>query len=144
MFENVPFEPRNVLVASYPWESQVVQYPQTNKPGVHYFAGVLPPEAHPEGKPLTVDCLLYYGSDKHLHGILNHYDEAFDYPGSLERPGNVNLWVDLAWQRRGIGSLLMFEAKRRWKIDLSKQDYTIEGLLFLNGYLGQQPHDGQS
>jgi GNAT superfamily N-acetyltransferase len=104
----------------YSWESQVWQYPQKDSPGVHYYPGVLP-----DGR--VVDCLLWYGSDRKLHGILNHYDEAFCHPGSPEKPGNVNLWVDPAWQRMGIGTALVKDAMRRWDLDPEQQQYSTQG-----------------
>lgn len=114
--------------AIWPWESQVWQYPQVNRPGIHYFRGDIP------DTDLSVDCLLFYGKDRRLHGILNYYGEDFNDPDGLERPGNVNVFVDPQTRRQGIATALLDEARRRWPFDPEQQGYTPEGRAFINSY----------
>ena len=90
-------------------------------------------------KNRAVDCLLWYGRDKRLHGVLNYYGEEFDYPGSLERPGNVNVFVDPAWRGKGIATALCDEALRRWPhLRPEQQTYSIDGVQFIDRYLGKK------
>lgn len=106
----------------YSWDSQVRQYPRTGRPGVEYFAGVIP-------DVMTVDCLLYRDADGLVVGILNHYP-VDNLP--LERAGNVNIWVHPDWKRKGIGSLLWQEASYRWDINLAQQRFTLSGAHLAN------------
>jgi GNAT superfamily N-acetyltransferase len=101
----------------YSWHSQEQQYPATGLPGINYFKGELP-----DGK--WVDCLLYRDDEGVLVGILNHY--PFCFPG-LEEKGNVNIWIKPSRQRQGIGTALVTEAIRRYKINFEQQRYTEAG-----------------
>lgn len=112
------------------WESQVVQYPEFGPPGIEYFAGVV------EGYAQPVDCLLWRGGDKRVHGILNYY--SIDYP-PWEKAGNVNVWVQPGWQRKGIGSRLIRVAQRRWgPINWQQQQYTEAGAAFARHMMGEK------
>lgn len=103
------------------WESQVVQYPTAGPPGVSYFEGDVS-EVYPDHPP--VDCLLWRSEQGTLHGILNHY--PVDY-GTLERKGNVSLFVDPEWRRQGIATRLVTEAWSRWDTTLRQQTFTVDG-----------------
>ena len=127
------WQPKSVIAVTWPWESQVWQYPQEGKPGIRYYRGDIPDSDY------FVDCLLFYGKDGRLHGILNYYDDQFDHPESLERPGNVNVFVDPKCRRQGIGSALLDEAVKRWGVDLTAQAYSVEGMGFIDRYLGRKP-----
>lgn len=108
----------NVTLAAdflFSWESQANQYPAKGRPGVSYFAGETPLG--------TVDCLLYRDIKGNVVGILNHY--GFD--SIWEKPGNVNIWVRPDKQRRGIATLLVREAARRWDVNLDQQRFTESG-----------------
>jgi len=100
-----------------PWETQVVQYPESGPPGLSYFPGRTPLG--------VIDCLLWRNEAGEVVGILNHY--PFRTPEGQE-PGSFNLWVKPGWQRRGIGTQLGSEAERRWTIDMDKQNFTAEGV----------------
>ena len=129
---SLPFTPRMVQGPMLTWESQACQYPSTGEPGITYLAGDIPDEE-------PVNCLLYYGKDGRLAGILNHY--AVDYP-PYEQAGNANTFVHPLKRRQGIATALLKEAMRRWDIDLSQQQYSREGLvlvtrLYQRGALGE-------
>lgn len=106
----------------YSWTSQVRQYPAKGRPGVEYFAGVIP-------DVMTVDCLLYRDADGHIVGILNHYP-VDNLP--WETAGNVNIWVRSDWQRKGVASLLVQEARHRWNVTLEGQRFTHAGAALAN------------
>lgn len=110
--------------AMYTWESQARQYPKKNPPGVHYFPGHTPSG--------TVDCLLYYGPNRRLWGVLNHYPQ--DFP-PWEKAGNVNVYVDPGRRRRGVASALLDEAMRRWHLSADRQQYSDAGARFAEAYL---------
>ena len=118
-----PPAPRRVVMRSeFPWESQACQYPPTGD-GLVYFAGGTP--------RMTVDCLLSFGSDQKLWGVLNHYPKAAP---PLQERGSINIIVDPTKQRRGVATSLLTEAQARWKIDLSRQQTTEAGQNFLAAY----------
>lgn len=100
----------------FPWESQVVQYPEVGPPGIDYFKGDI-------GEGQWVDCLLYRDADGRVVGILNHY--PFETP--WEKVGNVNIWIHPERQRQGVGSALVLEAMSRYGIDFEQQRYTYAG-----------------
>jgi predicted acetyltransferase len=104
------------------WQTQAKQYPEHGK-GIEYFKGEMK-----DGK--WVDCLLYYGKDSNLKGVLNFY--PFDF--SHERKGNVNLEVKLSERRKGIATALLDEGIKRFQIDLRKQIYTESGRKFIKKY----------
>lgn len=104
---------------TYSYESQVVQYPRLGAPGIEYFAG-------DGGFAKPVDCLLWRDDEGLVRGILNHY--PVDMPPH-EKAGNINLFIDPARQRQGIGTALVREANRRWgPINWNQQRYTKAGI----------------
>jgi GNAT superfamily N-acetyltransferase len=107
---------RRMVGEPFSWESQARQYPVKHAPGVTYFAGVTPTG--------TVDCLLYYGPNRRLWGVLNHYGQ--DFP-PYEVAGNVNVFVDPARRRMGVGSALLREAWARWPFSADQQRYSEAG-----------------
>lgn len=112
---------------AFSWESQYEQYPKRSSPGIKYFAG------HMEQG--TVDCLLYYDDNGRLRGILNHY--PFTYlPYEVE--GNVNIWVDPKYQRRGVATALLTEAMKRWEFRPQQQSYTEAGEAFIRAFWGEK------
>lgn len=120
--------PEATLHRVYSWESQQRQYPRLGAPGISYYAGPMP-QISPD---YIVDCLLWRDDDGIVRGILNHYG----MDGSLlEARGNVNIWVDPAWKRRGIATALITEAVRRWDIDPAQQRYTPEGSALVTALL---------
>jgi GNAT superfamily N-acetyltransferase len=108
----------------YSWESQVQQYPRFGVPGrISYFAGVVDSQTTP------VDCLLWRDENGLLRGILNHY--PIDYP-PFERAGNVNLWVDPEWQKRGIGTDLVKKCIELYgPLKVEQQKYSRDGAEFI-------------
>jgi GNAT superfamily N-acetyltransferase len=114
---------------AYVWESQVIQYPVRGPRGIAYYAGKVNEHERP------VDCLLFRDKNGKLRGILNYY--AVDYP-PYEVAGNVNVWVEPRWQKRGVGVKLLAEADRRWKIDLQRQRYTEAGVRLVTAYLAKR------
>jgi GNAT superfamily N-acetyltransferase len=111
-----PVNPIINAVGVYSWTSQARQYPKLGKPGIGYFPGPTP-----HG---VVDCLLWRDTAGHLRGILNHY--PFNAP-HLEQKGNVNVWVQPGWQRRGIATALVQEAQARWGVNFAQQRFTTAG-----------------
>lgn len=106
------------------WENQARQYPKYGS-GITYFKG--------ECEDNTwADCLLYYGYDNELHGILNHY--PFDMP-PYQKAGSVNLQVRPDRRRKGIATALLDEAIKRFNINLDDQEYTPDGERFIKNYM---------
>ena len=106
------------------WENQARQYPKYGS-GITYFKG--------ECEDNTwVDCLLYYGYDNELHGILNHY--PFEMP-PYQKAGSVNLQVRPDRRRKGIATALLDEAIKRFNIILGDQEYTPDGEMFIKNYM---------
>lgn len=103
------------------FDSQVEQFDRVGPSGISYVKGELSATTH-------VNCLLYRDDDGVLIGVLYHYPQDVT---PWEKAGNVNVLVDPAQQRRGIGSQLLREALRRWVIDLDAQDYTAAGRNFV-------------
>lgn len=110
--------------AGFTFESQVKQYPEDGPKGISYFAG-----EQPEG---IVDCLLYRDKSGKVRGILNHY--PVDFPPH-EKAGNLNVFVEARFQRKGIASKLLAEADKRWRIDWEQQNYTEAGAHLVKKYL---------
>lgn len=81
---------------------------------------------------MWVDCLLYYGYDNELHGILNHY--PFEMP-PYQKTGSVNLQVRPDRRRKGIASALLDEAIKRFNVKLEDQEYTPDGERFIKNYV---------
>lgn len=109
------------------WESQARQYEQSGPPGITYFRGDLT-DMEPIGK-VYVDCLLHYGEDGTLDGILNHY--PMDLP-PFEKAGAFNVWVREDRRRTGIARRLFAEGCRRWLLDVTKQRWTEAGAAWIN------------
>jgi GNAT superfamily N-acetyltransferase len=103
------------------WKSQAVQYPKRAAPGILYL--------HPSA---GIHCLLFYGPDRKLQGILNYYSRAFP---PFEIAGNINLWVRPDCLRQGIGTQLLQAAMARWPLDFAQQRYTAEGLALVRAVL---------
>jgi GNAT superfamily N-acetyltransferase len=120
------------------WENQAPQYHNVkpDRPGIVYFQG------QDEGMENYVDCLLMFDENLELVGILNMFN--FDFP-PLERKGNVTMFTHPDKLRRGIGSALLDEARRRWPVNFDQQNYTREGAAFINRYVQRRTlPDGMS
>lgn len=102
------------------WDTQVVQYPARDTPGIHYFRGDI-------GQGMWVDCLLHYDPDGSLSGILNHCPQ--DIP-PFEKKGAVNMWVRPDRVRQGIGTALVDEAFDKWRFFGEDQRLTPNGAGF--------------
>jgi GNAT superfamily N-acetyltransferase len=113
------------------WGDQAPQYHRVkpDRPGIVYFRGQDPGMEH------HVDCLLMFDENLELVGILNMFN--FDFP-PLEKKGNVTMFTRPDRLRRGIGSALMDEARRRWTVDFDRQDFTRTGAAFINRYVQQR------
>ena len=113
------------------WENQAPQYHSVkpDQPGIVYFRGQDPGMEH------HVDCLLMFDEKLELVGILNMFN--FDFP-PLERKGNVTMFTHPDKLRRGIGSALLDEARRRWPVNFDQQNYTKAGAAFMNRYVQQR------
>ncbi len=105
------------------WESQARQYPK-NGTGITYFKGEFEDNT-------WVDCLLYYGYDNKLHGILNHY--PCEIP-PYQKAGSVNIQIRPDRRRKGIATALLDEAIKRFNINLEIQEYTPDGEKFIKKY----------
>lgn len=114
--------PTNSVV--FLWQNQARQYPRYGT-GITYFKGICEDD-------MWVDCLLYYGYDNELHGILNHY--PFEMP-PYQKTGSVNLQVRPDRRRKGIASALLDEAIKRFNVKLEDQEYTPDGERFIKNYV---------
>ena len=114
--------PTNSIV--FLWQNQARQYPKHGT-GITYFKGICEDN-------MWVDCLLYYGYDNELHGILNHY--PFEMP-PYQKTGSVNLQVRPDRRRKGIASALLDEAIKRFNVKLEDQEYTPDGERFIKNYV---------
>lgn len=118
---------------AFSWESQARQYAYRDAPGICLERHSTAELGARLGEPLAfIDCLLYRDEDGLLVGILNHYPDS---NSEIEHAGNANIWVKPDHQRQGIGTALLKEAMRRWDLDLEQQNYTTQGVLFINGLL---------
>ncbi|RYP84241.1 hypothetical protein EKO23_16405 [Nocardioides guangzhouensis] len=108
------------------WPVVAREHPRVGPPGIRHE--VL---WHRTGK--SADCLSWRDNAGQVRGLLYHY--RCDFP-PYERRGNVNLLIDPAWHRRGLGSYLLAEADRRWELDFSQQSYTTAGLALVRTHLG--------
>lgn len=113
---------------THPWESQVHQFAERGGPGLEYRLEFDLPEDPDRERP--IHCLLWRDDSGVLRGVLYYYEK--DIP-PLEKAGNVNVFVDPAHQRQGIGRRLVQEALSRWPIDLDSQRYTVGGARLVNG-----------
>jgi hypothetical protein len=95
----------------FEWENQSRQYPATGK-GIQYFKGICKNDK-------WVDCLLYYGDDNKLQGVLNYY--LFGFP-PYQRRGSINLEVRSDKRRQGIAAALLNEGMSRFKINLKNKN----------------------
>lgn len=114
--------PKNSI--AFLWQNQARQYPRHGT-GITYFKGICEDN-------MWVDCLLYYGYDNELHGILNHY--PFEMP-PYQKAGSVNLQVRPDRRRKGIASALLDEAIKRFNVKLEDQEYTPDGERFIKNYV---------
>ncbi len=114
----------NEIGKVFEWENQSKQYPLLGK-GIMYFKGNLTVNR-------WVDCLLYYGDDYSLQGILNYY--SFDFL-PFERKGNVTIQVREDKRRTGIATSLLDEAMSMFQINLYQQKYTLLGKKFIMYYI---------
>lgn len=124
----------------YEWHTQVPQYAKTGEPGVTYEQNHIKAATGVDatGQPVPgppVDCLLWRDPEGVLRGILNHYPIAIP---PFEEAGNVNVWVDPDWQRRGIATALCEAAMQRWPVDLDQQSYTPAGAAFVAAWEQRQ------
>lgn len=109
-------------VTTFSFASQAAQYPARGPKGIGYLEG-------PDG----IGCVLYRDKHGKLRGILNYYSQPLP---PYERAGNINIFVDPRFTRRGIATRLLDEALRRWpKIDLGAQRYTMSGARFIAAYM---------
>lgn len=123
---------RNRLMTSgvFSWESQAGQYPAIGSPGIRYYRGSFP------GKmKFYVDCWLYRDESGELVGILNHYP----IPSRYQKKGDVNIWVRPDKKRCGIATALLKHALKTYDdIDLRRQDYSNEGLMFIKSFVERE------
>lgn len=113
---------------AFTWASQVKQYPKIGPRGITVFEGHLDAAflaEHRMTKPVL--CLCWRDDRGLLRGVLNYYQE--DSP--WEKKGNANTFVDPEWYRKGIGTALLTDGVKRWRIDLRQQRYTVQGAGFV-------------
>jgi len=108
----------------FQWDKQAEQYPKHGS-GITYFKGF-----YEDCK--WVDCLLFYGEDNELQGILNHY--PFEKP-PYQKKGSVNIQVRSDKRRNGIATALLDEAIGRFQVKLKRQEYTPSGDRFIKKYM---------
>ena len=108
----------------FAWENQAKQYPEHGT-GIIYFKS-------PWRNGKWIDCLLYYGNDSLLIGILNYYPfDIFPY----QKKGSVNIQVRMDKRRNGIATALLDAAITRFIINLKRQEYTPSGERFIKKYM---------
>ena len=111
---------------AFVWKSMEKQFPPFGK-GIHHFKNQIE-----EDPPEWVDCLLYYGSDNKLEGILNYLPCDGT---SFQKKGSISIHVREDKRRMGIATKLLNEALLVYDIDLYEQDYTDLGKLFIEKYI---------
>lgn len=107
---------------AFSFERQRVQYPERGEPGITYFLARLPDGAR-------VEVLLHRDADGIVDGILQHYPQ--DLPPYQQR-GSVNVLVDPKRFRQGIATALLKVGGPRFKIDLTRQEFTPDGAALAN------------
>ncbi len=123
------------------WLKEVGQYEHLvrTRPGIMYFRGQ---KEEWKRRGQWVNCLLCYrqagpeGSDVQLVGVLNHF--PVDFPDEGEKAGNITIFVAPWYKRRGVGTELLNEAIRRWRVDLGQQNYTVAGAAFANAFVARR------
>ena len=118
---------KKVIITRNPvfeWENQAKQYPCAGT-GIIYIKGKL-------RNNIWVDCLLYYGDDNRLQGILNHYPVDMS---PYQKLGSVNIQVRSDKRRTGIATVLLNEGIKRFKINLKNQEYTLSGERFIRKFM---------
>lgn len=148
-----PLPPVNVPGEGfYTWATQWPQYPKLGPPGLGYVEHIVEVGTSPtlaidprDGVlkvavariKASVDCLLLRNRKGALVGILNHYPvDIHEMDGVLlESAGNVNVWVRPNRRHRGLATILVAEADRRWAIDWHRQSYTAGGRALIERYL---------
>lgn len=117
-----------VYERAYTWESQVVQYSRIGLPGrISHYSGRV------ASHDVPVDCLVWRDEMGKVRGILNYY--SVDFP-PWEQAGNVNVWVDPAWQRRGIGLALVKRCVEMYgPLKVEQQNYSRTGVRLLKKLL---------
>jgi hypothetical protein len=113
-----------VNVGVYEWENQARQYP-VNGNGTLYFKGI-------RNISQWVDCLLYYGDDSMLQGILNYY--PFNFPPS-QRKGSANLEVRSDKRRQRIAIALLNEGMLEYHINLNNNSIHLKAKSLLRIFL---------
>ena len=117
---------KKVILNSDPalrWENQARQYPEHGN-GIVYFKGNVE-------NGIWIDCLLYYGDDNLLQGVLNHYP----FESSYQEKGSVNIHVRQDKRRNGIATTLVDEAIKMFNIKLDEQEYSPDGERFIKQYM---------
>jgi GNAT superfamily N-acetyltransferase len=115
-------------------QEQLDQYPEKGPPGISYFKGEI-------DHGCWVDCLLWRDEHGKLRGVLNRFpmhippERVGRFMIAGERKGNIFILVDPDWQRRGIATALLDQARSRWKIKFEQQEYTPDGAAFIAYYL---------
>jgi len=118
----------------FSFAGQAGQYPQYGMPGISYFKGVI-------SAKVWVNCLLFRDEHGILLGVLNHYPMTSVW----EEAGNVNVFIDPAHKRKGIGTALVAECIARWgQINTAQQRFTPEGAAWAERLVldGQNRADG--
>jgi hypothetical protein len=121
----------------WPFNGQASQFDKKGPPGLSYFRG--------EGgdalkKGQWVDCLLWRDDNGILKGIVYHYPQDL----SLEKKGNMNVFISPDSKRQGIASILVAEAIERYNVDLRRQRYSEEGAAFINNFVRNLPENTNS
>lgn len=122
------------------WESQAIQFPDKDVVGLSHW-GVDQPvsrESIPVPREFALDPAIdiYLWRDMHgtLRGILYVY--MIDMP-PWEKKGNVNIFVEESWRRKGLGTVLLTQALRDHEINFYLQRYSVAGLQFIKAFRGQ-------
>lgn len=134
-FRGKPWEDVEESLGGEMWsfKSQSDQFDEIGKPGLSYFKGT----GNGLKKGQWVDCLLWRDEQGKLKGIVYHYPQ--DLP--LEKKGNMNIFIAPDAKRQGIGTKLVAEAIKRYKVDLRQQRYSEEGAAFINNFVRNLPEN---
>lgn len=82
-----------------------------------------------------VNQLLYRDDDGVLIAVITHYPQMI-IPFKMK--GEVDLVVDPAHRRKGLGMMLIKEASKRWDIQAKAQRYTPASAALTNAYLEER------
>lgn len=115
------------------WLSQAPQYYRSDVPRT---PGIVHWTVPASETPVRIECLLFWGADDRLMGILNYYPDGSPFG---EQPHDTLTLVNPQYRRIGIGTTLLATALEKWpEITLLGQSYTDQGWAFVSSFLREK------